>query len=164
MLGKESIMTMGSRFAPDQGQRLKAAELLQGTLVDILDLALQGKQAHWNLVGPHFRELHLQLDEMVDSCHTAGDEIAERMLALGAPADGRAATIAATSRVEAFPGGEVRDSEVVRLVAGRLAAVVEHVREVQSRMGELDVPSEDLLIGLTATLEKQLWTIQASEK
>ena len=31
-----------------------AAEL-QAMLVDLIDLALIGKQAHWNVVGPHFR-------------------------------------------------------------------------------------------------------------
>ena len=40
---------------------------LQQLLVDLNDLALQGKQAHWNIVGPNFRDLHLQLDEIIDA-------------------------------------------------------------------------------------------------
>ena len=36
---------------------------LQKVLVDLIELHLQGKQAHWNLVGTNFRDLHLQLDE-----------------------------------------------------------------------------------------------------
>jgi starvation-inducible DNA-binding protein len=38
---------------------------LQSVLVDLIALHLQGKQAHWNIVGPNFRDLHLQLDEIV---------------------------------------------------------------------------------------------------
>ncbi|HET7740426.1 MAG TPA: ferritin-like domain-containing protein, partial [Mycobacterium sp.] len=40
---------------------------LQKVLVDLIELHLQGKQAHWNLVGTNFRDLHLQLDEIVDT-------------------------------------------------------------------------------------------------
>ena len=39
---------------------------LQKVLVDLIELHLQGKQAHWNVVGRNFRDLHLQLDEIVD--------------------------------------------------------------------------------------------------
>jgi starvation-inducible DNA-binding protein len=39
---------------------------LQGVLIDLIDLSLLGKQAHWNLYGAHFRPLHLQLDEFVE--------------------------------------------------------------------------------------------------
>ena len=35
-------------------------------MVDLIELYLQGKQAHWNLVGTNFRDLHLQLDEIID--------------------------------------------------------------------------------------------------
>src|SRR5271155_5799943 len=41
-------------------------ENLQRVLVDLIELHLQGKQAHWNVVGTNFRDLHLQLDEIVD--------------------------------------------------------------------------------------------------
>ena len=41
-------------------------EDLQRVLVDLVELQLQGKQAHWNLVGTNFRDLHLQLDGIVD--------------------------------------------------------------------------------------------------
>ena len=40
-------------------------EVLQGALVDLLDLSLIAKQAHWNILGPRFRSIHLQLDEVV---------------------------------------------------------------------------------------------------
>jgi hypothetical protein len=39
---------------------------LQRVLVDFIGLHLQGKQAHRNLVGHNFRDLHLKLDEIVD--------------------------------------------------------------------------------------------------
>src|SRR6202020_2836354 len=78
---------------------------LQRVLVDLIELHLQGKQAHWNLVGTNFRDLHLQLDEIVDSAREAADTIAERMRALDAVPDGRTDTVAATTSVPAAPAG-----------------------------------------------------------
>ena len=36
---------------------------LQAVHVDLIELHLQGKQAHWNVVGKNFRDLHLQRSE-----------------------------------------------------------------------------------------------------
>ena len=45
---------------------------------------LQGKQADWNVVGTNFRDLHLQVDTIVDTAREASDTIAEGMRALNA--------------------------------------------------------------------------------
>ena len=74
-------------------------EDLQKVLVDLIELHLQGKQAHWNLVGTNFRDLHLQLDSIVDTAREASDTIAERMRALDAVPDGRSDTVVATTTV-----------------------------------------------------------------
>ena len=77
---------------------------LQAVLVDLIELANQGKQAHWNLVGPNFRDLHLQLDEVIDATREFSDEIAERMRALHATPDGRSQVVAETHDARAVPG------------------------------------------------------------
>ena len=64
---------------------------LQSVLVDLIELHLQGKQAHWNVVGKNFRDLHLQLDEVVDAAREFSDAVAERLRALHATAHRRAA-------------------------------------------------------------------------
>src|ERR1700684_3552541 len=58
------------------------ADHLQRVLVDLIELHLLGKQAHWNVVGTNFRDLHLQVDELVDFAREASDTIARRMRAL----------------------------------------------------------------------------------
>jgi starvation-inducible DNA-binding protein len=87
---------------------------LQRVLADLIELHLQGKQAHWNVVGKNFRDLHLQLDELVDAAREASDTIAERMRALDAVPDGRSDTIAATTSHSQFPAGEQDTAEVGR--------------------------------------------------
>ena len=39
---------------------------LQAVLVDLIELHLQSTQAHWNVVGHNFRDLHPQLGEIID--------------------------------------------------------------------------------------------------
>ena len=48
------------------------------------------------MIGTNFRDLHLQLDELLDFAREGSDTIAERMRALSAVSDGRSDTIAAT--------------------------------------------------------------------
>jgi starvation-inducible DNA-binding protein len=43
------------------------SENLQAVLVDLIELHIQGKQAHWNVVGINFRDTHFILDEIVDT-------------------------------------------------------------------------------------------------
>ena len=76
---------------------------LQQLLVDLTDLHLQGKQAHWNVVGKNFRDLHLALDEVVDAARDFSDVIAERMRAVYVTPDARAATVAEKTTLQRVP-------------------------------------------------------------
>ena len=58
------------------------------------------KQAHWNLVGRQFHDVHLHLDELVDTARKYSDQVAERAAAIGVSPDGRAATI--TARIPGY--------------------------------------------------------------
>ena len=98
---------------------------LQRVLVDLIELHLQGKQAHWNVVGTNFRDLHLQLDEVVDFAREASDTVAERMRALDAVPDGRSDTVAASTSLPEFPAYEHSTDDVVDLITGRVYAAVD---------------------------------------
>jgi hypothetical protein len=67
---------------------------LQQALVALIDLSLIGKHGHWNVVGPNFRSLHMELDELIDAWRDAADAVGERIAALGGFPDGRAQTVA----------------------------------------------------------------------
>ncbi|MEV5937481.1 DNA starvation/stationary phase protection protein [Streptomyces sp. NPDC051994] len=134
---------------------------LQGALVDLVDLSLAAKQVHWNVVGPRFRSVHLQLDEVVTTARQHSDTVAERASALGVNPDGRSATVAATSAIGALPEGWIKDSEAVEILVVALGKVVERMRERIGVTGEPDPVSQDLLITLTADLEKHAWMFQA---
>ncbi|MFD9432172.1 Dps family protein [Streptomyces sp. NPDC060002] len=137
------------------------AEALQGALVDLVDLSLVAKQVHWNVVGPRFRSVHLQLDEVVDVARTHSDTVAERASALGVSPDGRAATVAAGSGIGAAPGGWVKDSDAVGTLVAALGAVITRMRERVAATGDADPVSQDIFIGITGDLEKHHWMFQA---
>ena len=80
-------------------QREDVGNHLQAMLVELIDLALVGKQLHWNVTGPLFRPLHEQLDELVDSWRELSDVVAERAVALGYAPDGQSDAVAASDRV-----------------------------------------------------------------
>lgn len=132
---------------------------MQAVLVDLIELHLQGKQAHWNVVGKNFRDLHLQLDEIVDTAREASDTIAERIRALQATPDGRSSTIAATTTLPAFPEGERSTTDVVDLVTDRIAATVATLRGVHDEVDADDPSSADLLHAIIDDLEKFTWMV-----
>jgi len=87
------------------GDTAEVAKALQATLVELIDLSLQAKQAHWNVVGPSFKAIHLFLDELTDQYRDWYDEAAERLAAIGVSPDGRTATVAAGTPLEPLPAG-----------------------------------------------------------
>ena len=134
---------------------------LQATLVELVDLALLGKQLHWSVVGSGFRPLHLQLDELVDAWRELADTVAERAVALGHWPDGQAGTVAGTSGLEAVSSGAVADRDVVELLASRLIDVVGRARARMDRLEAVDLASQDVLIEVVRALEQQLWMVRA---
>jgi starvation-inducible DNA-binding protein len=136
-------------------------DALKGALVDLVDLGLVAKQVHWNVVGPRFRSVHLQLDEVVDTARQHSDMVAERASAIGVAPDGRAATVAAQSAIGSVPEGWIKDVDVVRTMIDSLGAVIGRMRERIEVTDEPDPVSQDILIQLTADLEKHAWMFQA---
>ncbi|MEV0374524.1 DNA starvation/stationary phase protection protein [Streptomyces sp. NPDC050636] len=144
-----------------EADRTIVGNALQGALVDLVDLSLVAKQVHWNVVGPRFRSVHLQLDEVVDTARQHADTVAERSSAIGVPPDGRAATVAKTSGIGEVPDGWVKDGDAVQTLVTGLAAIIERMRERIGATADPDPVSQDILIGLTADLEKHHWMFQA---
>lgn len=144
----------------DENRKI-AGDALQRVLVDLIDLSLIGKQAHWNVVGRQFRNIHLDLDELVTVARDFADEAAERLTAIGVSPDGRAATVAGTTGTKGFGEGWSKDGDVVASIVGNLAVVIEGLREGIEVTGDADPVTEDLLIGQTARLEQLHWMWQA---
>lgn len=158
----------GSRRREDDIQAFQASPAmsanLQRVLVDLIELHLQGKQAHWNVVGTNFRDLHLQLDELVVFARDASDTIAERMRALDAIPDGRSDTVAATTSVPRIPANEHNTAEMVDLITTRVYATVDTMRDVHDAVDAEDPSTADILHQLIDDLEKLAWLIKSENR
>lgn len=53
--------------------RKSVVDMLNGTLAATTDLRTQTKQAHWNVKGKDFYQLHLLFDEMAGELEEYGD-------------------------------------------------------------------------------------------
>ena len=140
------------------------SENLQKVLVDLVELASQGKQAHWNVVGKNFRDTHRQLDEIIEAARTFSDTVAERMRALHALPDGRSDTVAETTTLPEFPQGEIDTAEVIDLVTERLEAAIGTCRDVHDAVDEEDPTSADILHAILESLEQFAWMVSAENR
>jgi starvation-inducible DNA-binding protein len=145
----------------DADARDATGAVLQDTLVDLIDLSLVAKQAHWNVVGSQFRSVHLQLDELVATARQAVDDVAERASALGVSPTGTAKTVADRSGVPDYPTGWQTDRDTISHVVAALAAVIQRLRPRVEETDKTDLVTQDLLIGITRAMEEAHWMWQA---
>lgn len=136
-------------------------ERLQPMLVDLIDLSLTAKQYHWNVVGPSFRSLHEQLDEVTDQYRLWLDQVAERMTSVGLAPDGRVQRVAGDSPADPAASSWVHQTDVVEAMTERIHAVARATRARLDGLGDSDVASEDVLIEILDGLEMQLWMFSA---
>ena len=137
---------------------------LQSVLVDLIELNLQSKQAHWNVVGPNFPDVHRQLDVIVSTAQDAADGVAERMRAVGGIPDGLSSTVAETTGLLAYPRGEVTTRETIDLISARIYATVANARAAHPGVDDEDSVSADLLNGTIGQLEQLAWLLSSENR
>lgn len=121
---------------PDDAVKV-VGQALQGALVDLIDLALVAKQAHWNLTGRNFKVVHEHLDEVVALARTGQDDVAERAVAVGVNPDGRSRTVADRTELPQLEAGYLDDDKVVAAITDILAQIIGRFRE---RIAATDEP------------------------
>ncbi|GAA3559276.1 DNA starvation/stationary phase protection protein [Amycolatopsis ultiminotia] len=136
---------------------------LQATLVDLVDLSLIAKQAHWNVVGANFRSVHLQLDELVTTARTYTDEVAERANAIGISPNGKAKTVVESSGIPEYPDNWQSVESTLAAVVTTLQQLIERLRKRIDETDKSDLVTQDLLIEITKELEKAHWMWQAQQ-
>jgi len=130
---------------------------LQATVVELLELFHDSKQSHWNLRGPLYLPLHEKLQENADEYRKYADILAERVLQLGNPIDGRAGVVAATANLGEFPGGFLSDKQVLILMTERITTVAKRVRQRIEHLSKVDEVTSNKLQDLSYELDKHVW-------
>lgn len=142
-------------------QREKNHEVLQPILTDLIALGLIVKQLHWNVTGPHFRAIHLHLDEIYAEVIEAVDTVAERLSATGHSPNGNPSSVAKNSELTDVPIGFLPGDQVVLLAAERLREAVGLIRSRMDSIEDVDAVTADILHQIVAGFEKHHWMLQA---
>lgn len=145
-----------------EAARMKLAELLNARLSDGIDLMLQAKQAHWNVKGPQFLQLHELFDKVTDEVRDFVDVIAERAVQLGGIAEGTLQIAAKRSTLDEYPLKIVDGRAHVDALSSALARYAKSTRQAIDRATELgDADTADLFTEVSRGLDKLLWMVEA---
>ena len=139
----------------------KIADLLQKQLSTYNDLHLTLKHIHWNVVGPNFIGVHEMIDPQVELVRGYADEVAERIAALGESPQGTPGAIVKDRTWDDYSVG--RDTVQAHLAALDLVytGVIEDTRTAIKTLDDVDLVSQDMLIGHAGELEKFQWFVRA---
>jgi starvation-inducible DNA-binding protein len=151
-----------SRIDLPEADRIKTVDILNKTLATTLDLKTQVKQAHWNVKGWDFYQLHLLFDEISGEIEEYTDMVAERITTLGGYANGTARAAAQNSVLPEYPSEAIGSVEHLNALAERLAQYAKLVRDGIAKTAELgDATTSDLYTEISRTVDKRLWFIEA---
>ena len=98
----------------DSDIRHSVVEILNNTLANEVVLTLKTRNAHWNVSGMGFFELHILFDSQYQQLNNISNEIAERVRMMGGITIGSLREFIRYTRLEEQPG-EVPD--ILRLLA-----------------------------------------------
>jgi starvation-inducible DNA-binding protein len=153
---------MSSNVAIPENSRKKLIKSLNSLLSDGIDLHYQCKQAHWNIKGKNFIALHQLFDAVAAEVSLAVDTIAERIIQLGAVAEGTVRISAKNSRLKEYP---IKVTDEVKHVDALTAAIIEFLSSARPLIDDSadlkDAITADMLTGIVSGLDKQVWFISA---
>lgn len=117
---------------------------------------------HWYVKGPHFPVLHEKFEELYDMAAAKLDELAERILTIG----GRpVSTMKQYLELATIPEGaeNTTEEEMLSTAVKDLSTLVAGLQEIAKMAEEADDdPTNDLMIGHIAELQKQIWMLKAT--
>ncbi|GAA4181652.1 DNA starvation/stationary phase protection protein [Gryllotalpicola koreensis] len=137
------------------------AQFLAPVVLDMEALVVNGKHAHWNVRGADFIAIHELLDQLVAHAQEFADDSAERIVALGLPVDSRLATVAAKTTLPELKDGFQDWKDTVSQVVAQIDAALVTVRAAVEGLDEVDLNSQDIVIGVERGLVKDRWLLQS---
>ncbi|GAB3848948.1 Dps family protein [Nesterenkonia populi] len=146
-------------ISQENGREL--AGLLQARLHALNDLHLVLKHVHWNVVGPNFIAVHEMLDPQVSKVREFADEVAERIATLGVAPSGLTGELVSERSWADYPLYKAPVEDHLKELDKVYAGVLGDHREVMGKVGDVDLVTEDLLIGQIKELELFQWFIRS---
>jgi starvation-inducible DNA-binding protein len=133
---------------------------LNQSLANLTDLAVAYKQAHWNVVGIDFAQLHELFDELHDQARGFIDEVAERAVALGGLADGTIQAAVENTTLAPFPRDERNERLLLEALTQRIDRLNADMRKAMEASAD-EPATQDVYVEILRGIEKQRWMLQA---
>lgn len=145
--------------------RGKIIAILNRNLADALVLYSQTKQAHWNVKGETFYQLHELFDDIAEGVLGWVDLIAERATALGGYAEGTVRMAASETRLPPYPTDKNSGKAHVKNLVGAFSIFAKNVRKAIDETADLeDLSTSDLFTEVSRDADKYLWFLEAHEQ
>src|SRR5919202_1930926 len=113
---------MANPYINDKAARGEIAQALGRLLADTYTLYLKTHNFHWNVVGPHFAQLHTLFEQQYTELSAAVDGVAERIRALGAKAPGSYKEFSQLSKIADEPGAPAAEDMIRQLMQDNITA------------------------------------------
>ena len=142
--------------------RSKVIAILGDRLADATDFMLASKQAHWNVKGRTFFQLHELFDKINESSEEWVDLIAERIVQLGGTAEGTVQATAKRTTMAPYPIEITRGEDHVEAMTNALATLGKKVRSAIDKTGKAgDADTADIFTEISRDVDKYLWFVEA---
>lgn len=145
----------------DQSDSQKLSESLNSLLANYQVFYMNVRGYHWNIKGPAFFELHVKFEEIYNELQTNIDEIAERILTLGATPEHSFSSYLAVSEIKEHTRATDATETVTGLVEGFRVLVFQQ-RTLLEIAGEAsDEGTAAQMSDYIRAQEKHLWMFNA---
>ena len=162
MMTTATILSFQTRNDLFEDARESMVELLNQQLAESLDLYTQLKQAHWNVKGMHFMQLHSLFDDLAANFTHYADMIAERATALGGRAEGTARMAAERSRIDEMPIEMTDGKDFLIALANRIGEYAASARSaIDESADQNDAVTSDLFTEIAREVDKSLYFLES---
>lgn len=152
---------MANPYINDQAARNEIGETASRLLADTYTLYLKTHSFHWNVVGPHFVELHKLFEEQYGELAEAVDTLAERIRALGAKAPGSYREFGKLAKIADEPGAPPAEEMIRQLLQDNVTAARTAQEVVRVAEEHDDISTADLATQRVTVHEKAAWMLES---